>query len=372
MSIRWLNSWQKAPALQHNPFVSDEFLTALEASDVCTVGNGWQPFHLAIDERLQVPGYIKNDSWGEYVFDWSWASAYQQHGLNYYPKLTLAAPFTPSKGPRLLGAESPEDAETIVSALKSACTENQLSGFHILFANEHDQQLLDPLPLLQRTDIQYHWQNRGYSGFDDFLEGFKSRKRKNVRRERQAVSDQGIEIRTIQGAEIQPEQLEAFYHFYQATYLKRGRKGYLTRTFFNMVRKTMPASIVLFMAYQAERPVAAALCFQDEHTLYGRYWGCLEEFHNLHFETCYYHGIEYCIATGRSRFDPGTQGEHKISRGFEPVLTKSYHWLSHAGFFAAAEDFCRQEQQYTLQFQKEVLQSLPFKGTLLSSENEKE
>ncbi|TCS41369.1 GNAT family N-acetyltransferase [Reinekea marinisedimentorum] len=369
MTTRWLNSWQMAAAKQSNPFVRDEFLMALEASDACTVASSWRPFHLAVGKRIQVPAYIRDNSWGEYVFDWSWASAYEQHGLNYYPKLTLAVPFTPSKGPRLLGAETSDDAERIIAAAKSACIENQLSGFHILFADEQDQQLLDPLPLLQRMDIQYHWQNRDYQSFDDFLEHFKSRKRKNIRRERQTVLDQGIEIKTIQGADIEPDQLEAFYRFYQATYLKRGRKGYLNRAFFSQVCRTMPDNIVLFMAYQAARPVAAALCFQDATTLYGRYWGCLEEFHSLHFETCYYHGIEYSIATGRQRFDPGTQGEHKISRGFEPVRTKSYHWLAHPGFFEAAEDFCRSEQQYTQQFQKEVLQSLPFKETISRSEN---
>jgi predicted N-acyltransferase len=361
---RWLDSWQKGPAAGNNPFISDEFLTALEDSGVCSEPNGWQPLHLSINQKIQIPAYLKRNSWGEYVFDWSWANAYEQHGLDYYPKLIVTSPFTPSKGPRLLGADSIDDAEKIIDSLKETCHRYQLSGFHILFPDEQDQQLLDPLPLLQRTDIQYHWQNRHYLGFNDFLDRFKSRKRKNIRRERQAIIDQGIEIKTIQGADISQDQLEAFYQFYQATYLKRGRRGYLNRTFFNLIQRTMPDNIVLFMAYKAMQPVAAALCFQDEHNLYGRYWGCLEEFNNLHFETCYYHGIEYCIETGKKRFDPGTQGEHKISRGFEPVQTKSYHWLTHPGFFEAAKEFCQAEQQYTQQFKKEVLQSLPFKETL--------
>lgn len=359
--LNWLTQWPDTSHNQSNPFVSDAFLQALETSDVCSKANGWQPNHLKTSEGIVIPAYLKHNSWGEYVFDWSWASAYEQHGLDYYPKLLVACPFTPSMGPRLLGVSQQNQAADVIGALKEQCLEKQLSGFHILFPNKNDQELLNSLSLLQRTDIQYHWQNRGYHSFEDFLCSFKSRKRKNVRKERKAIKDQGIEIKTIQGQQISAQELEHFYHFYQATYLKRGRQGYLNRTFFNLAVKTMPENIVLFLAYKGDQPVAGALCFQDDSTLYGRYWGCLEEYYNLHFETCYYHGIDYCIETGRVKFDPGTQGEHKISRGFEPVLTKSYHWLAHEGFHEAAKEFCKTEQKYTEQFQKEVLQSLPFK-----------
>lgn len=359
LNYKLLEQWQPMALGDDNPFISNAFLCALESAGICSAETGWQPLHIELDERLRLPAYIKDNSWGEYVFDWSWADAYQQHNLDYYPKLLIAAPFTPSVGPRLINANE-SDATMLFESLKDICKTQELSGFHILFANQQDQQLLDKLPLLQRHDIQYHWQNQNYQSFEHFLQRFKSRKRKNIKKERKAVSDQGIRVATIQGAEISQEQLNVFYHYYHATYLKRGRQGYLNRAFFQQILQAMPEKLVLFMAYLDEQPVAAALCFQDQECLYGRYWGCLEEYNQLHFEVCYYHGIDYCITTGRKRFDPGAQGEHKISRGFEPVITRSYHWLANKDFFAAAESFCQREKQYVEKYRDDVIQSLPF------------
>lgn len=295
------------------------------------------------------------------MFDWAWAHAYEQHGLHYYPKLVVCAPYTPAMGPRLLGAKTSFDAEQCIAALKAKTQDSHASGFHILFPDRQDQALLDNCGLLKRTDVQFHWSNAGYRDFTDFLERFSSRKRKNVNKERASIAAQGLSLRTIEGQDIQPQELTAFYQFYHATYLKRGRQGYLNKVFFDALLRDMPEQLVLVIAEKAGQPVAAALFFKDQHTLYGRYWGCFEEYKNLHFEACYYRGIEYCIEHGLSRFDPGTQGEHKIARGFEPVFTHSYHWLRDPAFFDAAARFCEDEAKMTQQYFLDAQAALPFK-----------
>lgn len=358
----WLSQWPDQTNLEtNNPFVSDAFLTAVEASGACHRQSGWQPNHLSLGTNIVVPAYLKSHSWGEYVFDWSWAQAYQEHGLTYYPKLIIAAPYTPSQGPRLLGASSASDAASIVDAFKEKCHQDQLSGFHILFPNRTEQSWLDPQRLLQRSDIQFHWQNQNYRDFDDFLTRFSSRKRKNVRKERQSIAEQGIEMQVLTHENITHQHWDAFYQFYHATYLKRGRQGYLNRNFFTALRQSMPDNLVLIMAVKQEAPIAGALFFKDKFTLYGRYWGCIDHYPNLHFETCYYQGIDYCIRHGLQHFDPGTQGEHKIARGFEPTLTHSYHWLTNQDFHQAAGRFCEQERQLNQQYFLQASAALPFK-----------
>jgi len=361
MTTHWLANWPSMPGTTDNPFVSDGFLTALESSAVCNRETGWQPNHLLIDDRLRVPAYVKTHSWGEYVFDWAWANAYDQYGLAYYPKMVIAAPYTPSMGPRFLGARGVEDINAIMTTCKNLVIAERWSGFHILFPSVQEQQWLDQLPLLKRTDVQFHWKNRDYRDFDDFLDTFSSRKRKNVKKERQSISLQGLQLQTLEGKDITESHWNAFYQFYHATYLKRGRQGYLNKAFFDDVLANMRTQLVLTVAYQASKPVAAALFFKDEHTLYGRYWGCFDEFNNLHFEACYYQGIEYCIRNKLDRFDPGTQGEHKIARGFEPTYTHSYHWLSHPQFFEAARRFCDDEAKMSRQYYLDVQANLPFK-----------
>jgi predicted N-acyltransferase len=370
MSIKYHTQWPDASAIPSqgntNPFTSNAFLRAFEQSGSCTIESGWQPNHIEANSgnhKILAPCYIKTHSWGEYVFDWAWAQAYEENGLEYYPKLLIAIPYTPSQGPRLLGAQNLNDASALINGLKVKCQADAYSGFHILYPNPQEQEWLDQLDLLKRNDVQFHWHNRGYNNFDDFLALFTSRKRKNVRKERTSIEAQGIHIKTLEAANLTKVDMDAFYYFYHATYLKRGRQGYLNRAFFETIQTEMPENLVLFMAYQGENPVAGALCFKDDETLYGRYWGCIEEFNNLHFETCYYQGIDYCIKHNLKKFDPGTQGEHKIARGFEPTLTTSYHWLIHEGFMAAADNFCEQDRDRTALYFQQATQLLPFKQT---------
>lgn len=357
-----LRNWAPIDATQNNPFVGQAFLQALETTDVVRDDGGWQAKQLNIDNRIWIPSYSKTHSWGEYVFDWAWAQAYEQYGLAYYPKLVVAAPYTPSMGPRLLGAKTESDVQTVIATLKETCLNENYSGFHILFPSNEEQALLNTQPLLKRTDVQFHWQNRDYTTFDDFLERFSSRKRKNVRKERQSIGEQGIAMRTIEGPDISTREMDAFYQFYHATYLKRGRHGYLNRAFFEELLQTMASQLVLVMAEVDENPIASALFFKDDHSLYGRYWGCFHDYKNLHFEACYYQGIDYCIRNGLKRFDPGTQGEHKIARGFEPTFTHSYHWLADERFHAAVERFCNDEARMTQQYFEDTTQALPFKS----------
>ncbi len=305
------------------PFLRHEFLAALEQSGSVGADAGWEPCHVLVQENGVVvalmPMYTKHNSYGEYVFDWAWADAYHRHGVQYYPKLVTAIPYTPASG------------------------------------------LLAGLPLGERLGCQYHWFNRDYRDFDEFLGRFVSRKRKNIRRERRRVAEQGITLRRIAGPDIQASEMEAFYDFYQATYLKRGQRGYLTPEFFYQLRDSMAGQLLLVMAYQDDRAIAAALCMVGDDTLYGRYWGCFEEYECLHFETCYYQGIEYCIERGLARFDPGAQGEHKILRGFEPIETHSLHWIRHPAFRAAIEDFLHREHAGIQDYKAEAAGLLPFK-----------
>lgn len=358
----WQAQWPKNNLKQENPFVSDAFLTAMETSGACTESSGWKPHHFSPNEHSMLPMYAKKHSRGEYVFDYAWAQAYSQHGLNYYPKLLVAAPFTPSQGPRMLGVNNLDDAKNIIEALKAHTQTNRYSGFHILFPQQSEQALLNDLDLARRSDVQFHWRNEKYRDFADFLERFPSRKRKNLNKERRSIGDQGIEMITLEGDQIDEKSWSMFYQFYHATYLKRGQHGYLNEAFFSSILATMRDQLVLIMAKRRNQYVAGALCFKDSHTLYGRYWGCFEEFNNLHFEACYYQGIEYCIKHGLSRFDPGTQGEHKIARGFEPTKTYSYHWLAHSEFQSAVSRFCHEEQRHTQAYFDDVLNAVPFKS----------
>jgi len=348
------------------PFLRHEFLHALEASESVSPRSGWQPLHVELlddDGTLQMlmPLYLKSHSWGEYVFDWAWADAYERHGLSYYPKLLTAIPFTPATGPRFGTCLSDDELmQQLPYLIQTIFSQTGASSWHGLFL---PQPVLQGAPksLLHRLGAQYHWFNQNYRDFDDFLDRFNSRKRKAVRRERKRVEEQGIRLRRIQGSAISREQLDLFYRFYQMTYLKRGRQGYLTPDFFHRLHQSMPEQLLLILAEREGSAIAAALCFVGDDTLYGRYWGCVEEHDCLHFEACYYQGIEFCIEQGLSRFDPGAQGEHKIQRGFEPIPTGSLHWIAHPGVETAVRDFLQQET-HAMQEQMEALRGwLPFK-----------
>ena len=350
------------------PFLRHEFLYGLERTGCANAETGWQPCHLLLRDEEGIlalmPLYLKSHSYGEYVFDWSWADAYHRNGLNYYLKLLTAIPFTPSQSSRLLCAPG-ENINTLTETMCRVVQEEAgrlgASSWHVLFPLPKESSLLRDRGLLQRTGTQFQWFNRGYGSFDAFLEAFSSRKRKNVRKERLAVQDAGIRFEHFRGGEIREEQWREFYRFYQNTYHVRGQQPYLSLTFFLQLGREMPDNVLLVMALHEGRAIAGALSLFDDTTLYGRYWGCLEDYQFLHFETCYYQGIEFCIANGLQRFDSGAQGEHKIQRGFEPVSTWSNHWIADPRFAQAIGDFLQQETEHVEQYRRDAAQLLPFR-----------
>lgn len=351
------------------PFLRHEFLLNLETSGCVGGDSGWRCLHLTLyrnDALIAVmPAYLKSHSYGEYVFDWSWADAWHRSGLEYYPKLLTAIPFTPATGPRLGLAEDeslPALLPVIKQAIEQLASDQQLSSWHLLFPQDELREALTEQGMSPRVGSQFHWFNRDYSSFDDFLSRFNSRKRKSLRKERKRVAEQGIELKVFEGEDISAEHWRTFHHFYQMTYAKRsGHGGYLTREFFPGLSQCIPEHCVMVLAYRGEDAVAGALYFRSSDTLYGRYWGCAEEIDCLHFEACYYQGIEYCIRHGLQRFDPGAQGEHKIQRGFEPVETWSCHWIADPRFADAIDDFTRRESDHIAAYIEQATTYLPFK-----------
>jgi predicted N-acyltransferase len=334
-----------------NPFLAHAFLEALEASGSATSETGWLPQHLALEDddgKLMgaVPLYLKSHSYGEYVFDWGWASAYERAGGRYYPKLQCAVPFTPVTGPRLLlrpdaGSDA---AATLIAAMLEMARRHKVSSLHITFPTEGEARHLAAAGFLQRMGQQFHWLNDGYKTFDDFLGALNSRKRKQIRRERRDALQGGMEIETLTGRAIRREHWDAFYRFYRATADRKWGDAYLTRGFFDLLGGRMAERVVLIMARKAGRYVAGALNLMGRDALYGRNWGCLGDFPFLHFEACYYRAIDFAIAHGLKRVEAGAQGQHKIQRGYLPVPTYSAHWIRDPGFARAVEDFVRRER----------------------------
>jgi predicted N-acyltransferase len=363
------DDWNRITGLDY-PFLRHEFLYGLEKTACTTAETGWQPCHLVLHDSQGIlgvmPMYLKSHSYGEYVFDWSWADAWRRSGLDYYPKLVSAIPFTPATGPRLCTREGTESASvwpSVMQALRQFASRQEISSWHLLFPEEAVSGQLLQLDTHRRTATQFHWFNDGYASFDEFLGTFASRKRKNLRRERARVVDQGLELVTLTGDEISDGDWLRFYRFYQLTYAKRsGHAGYLTRDFFLETAPSLGQQAVMVIASMAGQAVAAALYFRSSDTLYGRYWGCKQEFDCLHFEACYYQGIQYCIEHGLARFDPGAQGEHKIQRGFRPVPTWSNHWIADPKLSAAVGDFTRQEENHSQEYQRQAAQLLPFRA----------
>ena len=335
-------------------FLCHEFLAALEHAGCVGQGTAWEPCHLVARSgsgRLvgALPLYVKHDSRGEFVFDWSWADAYERAGMDYYPKLVSSVPFTPATGARLLIAPDGATngtAERLVDAAVGLAEEAGVSSLHVLFPTEPEQSFLSERGFLTRKGCQFHWSNRGYSDFDDFLGRFSSAKRKKVRRERRRIREADIRFEHLHGDEPSADDFDAVFEFYSRTFHRRGRAPYLNRAFFDEIAATMPEKLLIVLARYQAMPIATAICFRGRDTLYGRYWGSMADFHSLHFEACYYQGIEYCIREGLASFEPGTQGEHKISRGFSPTATWSCHWLSEPGFHRAVEDFLAREQTH--------------------------
>ncbi|MFL2840657.1 MAG: GNAT family N-acetyltransferase [Pseudohongiellaceae bacterium] len=360
--------WNKLVGTDY-PFLQHEFLFALEKSDCAAARSGWKPLHLVVKNNTGkllalMPLYLKNNSMGEYVFDWSWADAYYQHGVEYYPKLVTAIPFTPSVGPRICitpTADKQIMLNEIVDCLKNKAKTLQASSWHVLFPEKDLSGLLTDLGLPQRQSCQYQWFNKNYVDFESFLQSFSSRKRKNLKKERKKIQENNIQFEWLDGYEAAPEHWQSFYRFYQNTYLVRGRSAYLSLPFFLELARLMPDKILLVMAKKNNAYIAGALSFKDSDTLYGRYWGCGEKWQFLHFETCYYQGIEYCIKNKLQRFDSGAQGEHKIQRGFEPVFTFSNHWISHPEFSKAIHQFIKEEKNHLSTYQQLVKKYLPYK-----------
>lgn len=357
-----------------NPFLRHEFLSALETTGCVSLKTGWLPQHLLVHEagpwqgRLlgASPMYLKNHSYGEYVFDWAWANAYAHAGEKYYPKLVVGVPFTPVGGPRLLTLPR-NDSDAIKRELVQGAwrhiQETGASSLHWLFVTEADARLLETQDHLLRTGFQFHWSNPGYRDFDDFLSGFTAEKRKKIKRERRHVQEAGIVMEVLTGASITPAHWDSFHDFYVATIQAHGAYAYLTREFFHRLGETMRENTVLVLARRGANYVAGALNLRGIDNLYGRYWGCRGEFHGLHFETCYYTAIEYCINQGLRGFEAGAQGEHKLARGFTPVVTRSAHRLTHPKFSRAVADYLTRERLDVDLYVNELNEHVPFKKT---------
>ncbi|MEK9661576.1 MAG: GNAT family N-acetyltransferase [Alphaproteobacteria bacterium] len=336
-----------------NPFVSHGFLNALEVTGCATGRTGWLPQHMIMEDsagRLigAVPLYLKNHSQGEYVFDHGWAHAFERAGGDYYPKLQASVPFSPVTGPRLLagaGAGTLEIQFAMARTLETFCERMNISSVHVTFPTRGEWQVLGEAGWIQRRGRQFHWHNRGYESFDDFLGALMSRKRKSIRKERREVAEAGITVRALTGDEIEPRHWDAFYRFYIDTYDRKWGYPYLTREFFQVLQDTLPDKVVLVIAEHDGRPVAGAINLKGKHALYGRNWGCIEDHRFLHFECCYYQAIEFAIAHGLDTVEAGTQGPHKIQRGYLPTETYSAHFVRHAGLRDAIERFCEEESR---------------------------
>ena len=330
-----------------NPFVSHEFLTALEDSGSVGAGTGWQATPIVISEEggpllAAMPAYLKGHSQGEYVFDHSWADAYERAGGRYYPKLQIAAPFTPATGPRLLLSDEAY-AAPLLKAAEQLCVQNLFSSAHATFIEPAQHDLFEAAGWMLRSDIQFHWHNRGFGCFEDFLATLASRKRKDLRKER-AAAQAMVEIVHLRGADIRPEHWDAFWRFYQDTGARKWGHPYLTREAFDLFGERMGEKVLLVLALLEGEPVAGALNFIGGDALYGRYWGCTRDIRFLHFELCYYQAIDAAIELGLSRVEAGAQGGHKLARGYEPVETVSAHWIADPGFRAAVAEFLERER----------------------------
>jgi predicted N-acyltransferase len=348
-----------------NPFVSHDFLSIMELSGSVGPGTGWQPAPLLIKASGKLaaaaPAYIKSHSQGEYVFDHAFADAWHRAGGRYYPKLQIAVPFTPATGPRLL-TKDPALAVTLLRAAEQVCRDSNLSSAHATFIEPAQVPLFEAAGWLLREDIQFHWENRGYAAFDDFLTALSSRKRKDIRKERAAAQD-GVEIRQLTGPDIRPEHWDAFWHFYQDTGARKWGQPYLTRAAFDMLGERMADRILLVMAFVEDRPIAGALNFIGRDALYGRYWGAVLDKPFLHFELCYYQAIDAAIERGLSRVEAGAQGGHKLARGYEPVRTISAHYFVHEGFREAVADYLSRERRGVAQDQIVLGTRAPFRKT---------
>ncbi len=353
-----------------NPFVSHEYLYGLERHH-CLDDHGWIPAHLVACEDARAVGamplYLRTNSFGEFVFDWAWADAFERAGGHYYPKLVSAIPFAPVIGPRLLVRDDCSNAESVRDALVAKAVElvraTGMSSFHCLFTANQDSASFRRQQLLQRLTCQFYWHNRGYHDFGEFLDGLTSKRRKQIRSERRRVSDNRMDIEVLKGGEISEEQWRIFYDFYCSTFYRRWGSPRLTLEFFHSLSDTMPDRVLLILARHEGRYVAGSFSIVGDNTVFGRHWGCSEQFPFLHFELCYYQTIEYCIRNELGGVDAGVQGEHKLMRGFEPVAARSFHWIQHDGFREAVDDFLERETREMRWYIENLSSHSPFKST---------
>lgn len=348
------------------PFLRHEFLHAMEASGCVGAGTGWLPRHLLLEDargrlRAAVPLYLKSHSYGEYVFDWAWADAYQRHGRRYYPKLLSAVPFTPVTGPRLLAADD-RAREAAARALMRLAAESGLSSLHVLFPTESEAALLEARGAMQRRGVQFHWRNEGWADFEAFLAALSQPKRKKIRAERRKVASAGLAIERLAGKAIAPADWAFFARCYENTYAEHGSTPYLNLAFFERIGALLSGNLVLVVARDGARPIACSLLVVDDERVYGRYWGALEQVPCLHFELCYYQAIELAIERGLAVIEGGAQGEHKMARGFEPVETRSAHWLAEPAFADAVERFLEREGGMVGAWLDELDERSPFRN----------
>ena len=346
-----------------DPFTSHEFLSALIDTGCASTRTGWRPQIVLLEKNHALKGamplFLKAHSYGEYVFDWAWADAYQRHGLEYYPKLLCAVPFTPVTGPRLLAGNDADRSTLAAAALEMA---REASSLHVLFPPEEEAGLLQSAGMLMRRTVQFHWQNDNYADFDDFLARMTRHRRKNIRQERRRVLEAGVSCRWLRGAEIEQKHWEFFERCYRRTYSAHRSSPYLSLEFFLRLGATLPQHTLMILAERAGKPVAATLNLITENKIFGRYWGAAEHIPLLHFECCYYQAIEFAIANRLQLFEGGAQGEHKLFRGLLPVETHSAHWLAHPSFASAIEDYLKRETAGIAQYVDELNEHSPFKS----------
>jgi len=350
------------------PFLRHEFLTGLEEHGCLGDRTGWHPRHLlAFDDGAlvgAVPLYLRTNSYGEFVFDWAWAAAYERHGIPYYPKLVSAVPFTPASGPRILIAPDEPDPELPRLLVRKVVAEAErlgISSVHWLFPNAEQAELIGEGSHLIRTGCQFHWQNPGYRDFEDYLASLSAKKRKNIRQERRRVAEAGLTLETVSGETLGATQWAEIHDLYARNAERRGGFPYLSADFFAGIGQALAEQVVVTCAFDGKRRVAAAICLRSDDTLFGRHWGATDRYDGLHFEACYYRGIDYAIRHGLRKFDPGAQGEHKVSRGFLPTMTYSAHWLADPQFRSAIEGFLERETPAVEDYARELAARSPYR-----------
>lgn len=358
------HAWNALLAPGAGPFVRHEYLAALHESASAVPRTGWTPSFVTLwhagELHAACPLYLKDHSYGEYVFDWAWANAYEQRGLQYYPKALAAVPFTPVPGPRLLARDA-RARKALLDAVLAKVRAQGLSSLHMLFLEQEDAAACDQAGLMLRHNVQFHWANAGYADFEAFLASLSQDKRKKIRQERRKVAQAGVHFRWARGADISADDWDFFYRCYERTYLEHGNPPYLRRDFFRRMAQQMPQHWLLFIAEQDGHPIASSLIGLDGEVAYGRYWGALRRVDCLHFEACYYQPLQWCIAHGMQRFEGGAQGEHKMARALMPTMTTSAHWLAHPAFADAVERFLEREGASVQNYLEHLEQRSPFR-----------